>query len=224
MSETNTAAGTPSQGGGTIQRQNTGWQELWQKEDWWAVWLGLGLVAVGYLLFSSGSSKLAWIAVAPAKWTTLGQLKAQILAALPRYLSLLALLLVLFTGAASFIGYRAKSFIPAFVLVYVISVAIFAAGSWTQAQRYNLEPPLVALVLGLIVSNVVRLPEWLNSGLRVEFYIKTGIVLLGAGLPFTLIAWAGPVAILQASIVSITTFLVIYAVGRRRAGCGDRQW
>jgi uncharacterized membrane protein YadS len=40
-------------------------------------------------------------------------------------------------------------------------------------------------------------------------------VLLGATLPFTLIVWAGPVAILQASIVSLATFFVIYFVARR---------
>ena len=44
-----------------------------------------------------------------------------------------------------------------------------------------------------------------------EFYIKTGIVLLGAGLPLTSIAWAGPVAIVQAGIVSLATFGAIYA-------------
>ncbi|MBO0712812.1 MAG: putative sulfate exporter family transporter, partial [Acetobacteraceae bacterium] len=49
-----------------------------------------------------------------------------------------------------------------------------------------------------------------DAGFRVEFYIKTGIVLLGATLPFTLIIWAGPAAILQASIVSLVTFAVIY--------------
>ena len=54
---------------------------------------------------------------------------------------------------------------------------------------------------------------WLDAGFRVEFYVKTGIVLLGATLPFTLIVWAGPVAILQASIVSVITFAVIYWVG-----------
>jgi uncharacterized membrane protein YadS len=53
-------------------------------------------------------------------------------------------------------------------------------------------------------------PRWLDPGLRVEFYIKTGIVLLGASLPLTLIAWAGPVAIVQAAIVSLVTFGVIY--------------
>jgi uncharacterized integral membrane protein (TIGR00698 family) len=78
-----------------------------------------------------------------------------------------------------------------------------------------LEPPLVALGLGLLVSNTVGVPRWVEPGLRVEFYIKTGIVLLGASLPLTLIAWAGPVAIVQAAIVSLTTFGVIYFAALR---------
>ena len=101
------------------------------------------------------------------------------------------------------------------MFVYVLAVAIFVFGQWDTANYYNLEPPLVALVLGLVIANVIGLPRWLDAGFRVEFYIKTGIILLGATLPFTLIIWAGPVAILQASIVSIASFLVIYWVGLR---------
>ncbi len=108
-----------------------------------------------------------------------------------------------------------SSYFSTFAFLYVVSVAIFALGQWDKAATYNLEPPLVALALGLILSNVVRLPRWLDAGFRVEFYIKTGIVLLGATLPFTLIVWAGPAAILQASIVSIITFLTIYFVATK---------
>jgi uncharacterized membrane protein YadS len=71
------------------------------------------------------------------------------------------------------------------------------------------------LLLGLLISNTVGLPRWMDAGFRVEFYVKIGIILLGATLPFTLLVWAGPVAILQASIVSIVTFLVIFNVARR---------
>jgi uncharacterized integral membrane protein (TIGR00698 family) len=194
--------------------QEPGWRELWLKEDWWAVWLGLGLVIAAFALFARGSS-VAWIAVAPAKWSTLSELGGQLASDAPRYLALLGLFLVIFTIATSLIGHRARMFIPSFLLIYLLSVAIFAVAAWDQAQRYNLEPPLVALLLGLVISNFIGLPRWLDAGFRVEFYIKTGIVLLGATLPFTLIIWAGPVAILQASIVSIVTFLVIFFVGRR---------
>src|SRR6266852_2453486 len=175
MSRTGTDVSAPARPAGA------GWRELWRKEDWWAIWLGLGLVLAGYLLFVNGTS-LKWIAVTPVKWANGSQLLAHFQANAVRYL---------------------------------VSVAIFVIGQWDQANTYNLEPPLVALVLGLVLSNFVGLPRWLDAGFRVEFYVKTGIVLLGATLPFTLIVWAGPVAIFQASIVSIVTFLVIYLVAVR---------
>ncbi|TDW99093.1 YeiH family protein [Dinghuibacter silviterrae] len=186
----------------------------WSKEDWWAVWLGLGIIILAYIFYLGGSS-ISWIAVAPAKWSTLSQLGTQLSATAPRYLALLGACLILFTIVTSFIGQKPKEFIPSFILVFVLSTIIYFVGAWDQASRYNLEPPLVALLLGLLLSNVIGLPRWLDAGFRVEFYIKLGIVLLGATLPFTLIIWAGPVAILQASVVSIITFLTIFFTARK---------
>jgi uncharacterized integral membrane protein (TIGR00698 family) len=133
----------------------------------------------------------------------------------PRYLVQFLLWAAAFSVALGALGHKVRDFLPAFVFVYVMAVGVFVFGQWDTASYYNFEPPLVALVLGLVIANVVGLPRWLDAGFRVEFYIKTGIILLGATLPFTLIIWAGPVAILQASIVSIATFLVIYWVGLR---------
>jgi uncharacterized integral membrane protein (TIGR00698 family) len=192
----------------------SGWQEFWSKEDWWAVWLGLGIVILASVFYLAGSS-ISWIAVAPAKWSTLSQLAAQFSANAIRYVALLCAFLILFSIVISFIGQKPGAFIKSFIFVFLLSTIIYFAGNWDQASRYNLEPPLVALVLGLIISNVIGLPRWLDAGFRVEFYIKLGIVLLGATLPFTLIIWAGPVAILQASIVSIITFLVIFFTARK---------
>ena len=189
---------------------SVGWRELWLKEDWWAIWLGLGIVIAGYLLFTHGST-LGWIAVIPkANWATFSQLADDFSANITRYLAQFVLWLVVFSVALTALGYKAKEFLPAFIFLYVLSAVIFGIGQWEKAVYYNLEPPLVALVVGLFISNVIGLPRWLDAGFRVEFYIKTGIVLLGATLPFTLIVWAGPIAILQASIVSIVTFLVIF--------------
>jgi uncharacterized integral membrane protein (TIGR00698 family) len=191
-----------------------GWRELWLKEDWWAIWLGLGIVIVGYVLFVNGAS-LRWIAVTPEKWADFSQLGAHFAANGVRYLAQFLVWIALFALAITALGHKPRDFALSFVFLYVFSVLIFALGQWTQANYYNLEPPLVALVIGLLISNFIGLPRWMDAGFRVEFYVKTGIVLLGATLPFTLILWAGPVAILQASIVSIATFLVIFAVARR---------
>jgi uncharacterized membrane protein YadS len=197
--------------GRAATRQSSGWGELWSKEDWWAIWLGLGIVLLGYVLFANGSS-IKWLAVTPAKWTTLAQLSDHFAANGLRYLGQFAAWLAVFSLALGALGFKAREFIPSFILLYLLSVGVFVIGQWQTANYYGFEAPLVALVLGLAISNVAGLPRWLDSGFRVEFYIKTGIVLLGATLPLTLILWAGPVAILQASIISLVTFFVIYFV------------
>jgi uncharacterized membrane protein YadS len=186
---------------------------FWKTDDAWAVAIGLALVALGALLFASGSS-LAWLAVTPPKWTSFGQLVDHFIAAAPRYVAQFVLWLALVSVALAALGYQLRRTVPAFVLIYVLSVVIFAAGQWASAVTYNLEPPLLALAAGLVVANLGILPRSLDDGFRVEFYIKLGVVLLGATLPFSLLIWAGPVALLQASIVSIVTFLVIFWVAR----------
>jgi len=192
----------------------SGWRELFAKEDWWAIWIGLALIVAAIVAFEAHAS-LKWIAVAPQKWATLADLGNQFAANWPRYLALLALWLASFGIAVTALGFRIAHFVPAFAILFVVALLIYTLGAWDQASRYNLEPPLVALLLGVIVSNLFALPAWFASALRVEFYVKTGIVLLGAGFPFVLIAWAGPVAIGQASIVSVVTFGVIYFVASR---------
>jgi integral membrane protein len=175
---------------------------------------GLGIVLVALILFAQGSI-IAWLTVTLAKWSSFAQLGAHFAANYLRYLAQFVMWLAVFTVALSALGYKAREFVPSFIALYLLSVVIFAIGQWDKTNTHNLEAPLVALVVGLVLSNVIGLPRWLDAGFRVEFYIKTGIVLLGATLPFTLIVWAGPVAILQTSIISILTFVVIYWTGVR---------
>jgi len=191
-----------------------GWRELYLKEDWWAIWLGVGIVLVAWLFFINGST-IKWIAITPKKWSSFDQLSLELVTHFHQYVAQFGLWLAVFGLSARVMGQKLAHFVPSFAFVYVASMVIITVGAWQQASYYNLEPPLVALALGLIISNLIGLPRSMDSAFRVEFYIKTGIVLLGATLPFTLIVWAGPVAITQASIVSITTFLVIYFTGKK---------
>jgi uncharacterized integral membrane protein (TIGR00698 family) len=200
--------------GGQGPGQPSGWSEVYLKEDWWAIWLGLGIVIVAFFFFASGSS-IKWIAIAPGKWSNFQQLGSHFVAHIGQYIAQFIMWAIILSISMSAMRFKLSEFLPSFIFVYVISIIIFMIGAWTQASHYNLEPPLVALILGMLISNFIGLPKWMDTGFRVEYYIKTGIVLLGATLPFTLIVWAGPVAFVQATIVSVVTFLVIYFVGKR---------
>jgi uncharacterized integral membrane protein (TIGR00698 family) len=198
----------------TIAAKSGAWRELFSREDWWAIWIGLGLVVAAVIAFANGSS-IKWLAVTPQKWSTFADVLQQLSLNATRYVSLFILWLALFGIAAAALGIRLAHFVPAFSLLFIVTTVIYFIGVWERASYYSLEPPLVALLFGLIVSNVFTLPAWLQSALRVEFYVKTGIVLLGAGVPIALILWAGPVAIVQAAIISLATFFTIYFVAKK---------
>ena len=66
--------------------QSMGWSEIWLKEDWWAIWLGLGIVVVAYLFFSNGAS-IKWIAITPGKWSNFNELTQHFTSHITQYLA-----------------------------------------------------------------------------------------------------------------------------------------
>jgi len=190
------------------------WSELWKKEDWWAVWLALGIILAGLILFWAGSS-LKPIAISPPEWTSLSAVADHFIQKWNWYLAQLLMWLVIFTISIRFLGLNLKQYIPGFLILFALALLIYIISSWKYSHDYNLEAPLLALILGLLAGNLLKLPKWFDTSLRTEYYIKTGIILLGATLPFTLIIQAGPIAFVQATIVSITTFLTIYLAATR---------
>jgi len=192
------------------EKKPMGWKELYLKEDWWAIYLGLGVVIVAIAFFYAGSPFLKSFSVLPPKWTDFGQLAEHFSGKIGWYILQFITWLVILGASTKILGFKQSEYIPSFIFLYILSIITFSIGAYEPIKHYGFEAPLVALLLGLLISNVTRLPKWMDSGFRVEYYIKTGIVLLGATLPFTLIIWAGPVAFLQATIISVTTCLTIY--------------
>jgi len=214
-----------NEGGAGAKPPSGGWSDVYLKEDWWAIWLGIGLMVLAILLFEGGASGIAKaIAINPGglKWTTFDQLGAHFAANGNLYLYQFLFWLVLFGVTTRIMGVPLAQFIPSFLILYVLSVIMFAIAGWANAAKFNMEAPLVALILGLVIANVFPLPKWMDSAFRVEYYIKLSIVLLGATFPITLVLTAGPVAIAQATVISLITCLVIYFLGTRAFGLDRR--
>src|SRR5271156_6851964 len=107
------------------------------------------------------SSVLKALAINPGglKWTSFDQLTGYFAQNAYLYLYQFVFWLVLFGGTAAIMGVSLTQFVPAFAILYVLSVIMFAIAGWAKAAQFNLEAPLVALVLGLVIANVVRLPQ-----------------------------------------------------------------
>ncbi len=193
-----------------------GVQTLWKTEDWWAVWMAFIVIGIALVCYYTNNvAALKTLAVsAPGKWTSWDQVAAYYSKNWAGYIVNLLFWAVIFTISSKILGFRVREFLPSFIFVYIMSILIFLVAANETAHKYNIEPPILAVILGLILSNVFRFPKWMDAGFRVEYYIKTGIVLLGATLPFSLIYMAGPYVLGRAAIVAITAFLVIFYLGR----------
>ncbi len=198
--------------------------DFYLKEDWWAIWLGLGIVALDIILFNSGNNFLKALAINPGgiKWKSIGELLAHFSANASTYLLQFTAWLVIFGVSCRVMGIKLLHFIPGFAIIYALSLVMFGISGWANASQYNLEAALLALVVGLIIANVFGLPGWMDGALRVEYFIKLGIVLLGATFPLTLVVTAGPVALGQATVISLLTCLTIYFAGTRLFGLDKR--
>ena len=203
-----------------------GWKELYLKEDWWAIYVGFGIALLCLLAFLNGSTFAKSLAINPGglKWTSdsFGKVVDHFSNNIGLYGIQFVFWLVIFSITTKIMRIKTSEFIPAFFILYLLSILAFLIGGWQDAGRWMLEPPIAALLIGLVIANVFPFPKWMDSGFRVEYYIKTGIVLLGATFPINLVVSAGPVALFQATLISLTTCLTIYFVATKVFGLDKR--
>lgn len=92
-------------------------------------------------------------------------------------------------------------FIIGFPIVFFIAWLSRVIAGNALSTDYGFEYVIFALFIGLLISNTVGVPEWLKPAVQTEYYIKTGLVILGAGILFFEILQGGAYGILQAILV-----------------------
>jgi uncharacterized integral membrane protein (TIGR00698 family) len=97
-----------------------------------------------------------------------------------------------------------------FPVIYILAwLSMVVAGNYS-VNYYGLEFALWALVVGLFISNILGLPDWLKEAVRTEYYIKIGLVILGTGILFGEILRAGAYGVIQALVVVIAVWYFCY--------------
>jgi uncharacterized integral membrane protein (TIGR00698 family) len=124
--------------------------------------------------------------------------------------------LILTILALSFMGEKMGKIVAGFPVVFSIAwVGQLIAGNYTINTSLGIEYVLWCLFIGLFVSNVIGLPEWLKPAVRTEFYIKTGLVVLGSGILFTEIVQAGFFGMVQAVLVVAAVWYFTWWVAKK---------
>ncbi len=112
-------------------------------------------------------------------------------------------------------GMSVGKFTAGFPIVFILSALSFIVAGNTSVTYYGLEVVFWALLFGLFISNVIGVPEWLKTAIKTEFFIKIGLVLLGAEVLFTTIMKVGAYGMVQAIIVICAVFYVCFWVAKK---------
>jgi uncharacterized integral membrane protein (TIGR00698 family) len=179
----------------TIQATSAAQKKIFLNEDWTVVVLGFLII----FLVIAGLQ----IPVPTFSWRSFDDLTGSVLAAGNLFKILLQFIVIY--GVALLAAFLlSKSTSHAFFVVPLLFlltlIALILAGN-NQVKGLNLEAVIFSLAIGLLISNLFHLPEWIKGSLNAELFVKIGLVLLGTSVIFSDILKAGSLGLVQALIV-----------------------
>ena len=130
---------------------------------------------------------------------------------IPMLILFMVILIAFFGVGYAIMGGDVAKFAAGFVVVFGVACLAYVASGNATMKQYGIGYAAWAIVFGLIISNTIGTPEWVKEAAQTEYFIKTGLVLLGAeilfgkilsiGIPGIFVAWV------VTPIVLISTFL-----------------
>jgi uncharacterized integral membrane protein (TIGR00698 family) len=179
------------------------------QEDWAVVVLGFLII----ILFVVGLV----VPVPMYSWSSSGDLFGNVLggANLVSIGAQFILVFVFSTLGAVLTSKNLKSAVFVFPFIYLLTVVALILAGNKLVKGLNLEAVIFSLAIGLLISNLFKLPGWFRAALSTELFVKIGLVLLGTSVIFSDILKAGSLGLIQALVVVISVWYFAYWLCRK---------
>ncbi len=128
---------------------------------------------------------------------------------------LFILLSLLFGIGIRFIDGHFMRFVKGFIFVFLIAIIAYTLAGQSAMKTIGFGYAAWAILLGLVISNTIGTPSWAKPAVKTEYYIKTGLVLLGAEILFGKILSIGLPGIFIAWVVTPIVLISTYWFGQR---------
>lgn len=112
-----------------------------------------------------------------------------------------ALVAVAVVAIAPASGWRVGTLVAGCAIVFALGWLAQFLASNAHTKALGIEYVVFALALGLLWRQILPVPGWLMTAVRTEFFIKVGIVILGASILFPELMKAGLPGLIQAALV-----------------------
>ncbi len=127
----------------------------------------------------------------------------------------LCIFMIIFFGIGiALMGESFVGFAKGFVIVFLVAVLAYLLGGQAISKQYGIGAEAWGIILGMIIANSIGTPKWTLPACKVEFFIKTGLVLLGAEVLFSKILSIGIPGIFVAWVVTPVVLISTYIFGQ----------
>jgi len=134
---------------------------------------------------------------------------------IPYLIGLMIAMAIFFGIGNQVMGKPMTKFVLGFVFVFLVAILSYTAASNATMKHYGIGYAAWAIVFGLIISNTVGTPKWVMPAVQTEYYIKTGLVLLGAEILFGKILSIGVPGIFVAWVVTPIVLVSTFIFGQK---------
>ncbi len=124
-------------------------------------------------------------------------------------------LAVSFSIGIFFMGQSVVGFLVGFVGVFIFTVIALLMDKQFALRQWGFSAEAWAIILGMLIANTVGTPKAIKPALQVEFFIKTGLVLLGAEILLDKIVAIGIPGLFVAWVVTPVVLVTTYIFGQK---------
>ena len=180
---------------------------LIRSEDWVSVWLGGAVILLVLVGVRPDLPSFTWSGRSPGELLSVENITAALLVGL--------LLMVLSGLGIRLMGEEPGAYLVGFAAIFCLGWASQIVAGAPALKEWGISYVIVSLVAGLLISNLGRVPSWMRSAVRTEYFIKTGLVILGTSILFGEILRAGLFGLGQALLVIVVIWRFCYWFSRR---------
>ena len=158
-------------------------------EDWVVTFLSIPLLTLAMLssILPGGGPKIPETLITTEAWLNIGAF-------------FVIALVLLFVGNKA-LDRPMKGLLLSFVVVFAVAVLAQWVAKLDAVNAYGFEAVFFSVIFGLIIRNLFKVPEWLKPAIQGEFFIKIGVVCLGATVLFSDVMKSGAAGLVQAVLV-----------------------
>ena len=169
-------------------------------EDWVVVWVSIPLLLLAALIPADLPSVPSTL-VGEVAWYNIVYLFAIVLA-------------VLYVGCL-LLRRPLKGLLPSLVVVFAVSLLAQVVAKIPAVSYYGFESVFFSVLFGLLIRNVWHVPAWMKPAIQGEFFIKIGVVCLGATILFSDVMKSGVFGLVQACLVVAVVWFFAFRLSRR---------